>query len=59
MEDMYSDESTYYLSEQKNEMPLPERHTLLEDLINQLKDLNLNEDEREIAEEIIWNTNEK
>ena len=23
MEDMYSDESTYYLSEQKNEMPLP------------------------------------
>ena len=59
MEDMYSDESTYYLSEQKNEMPLPERHTLLEDLINQLKDLNLNEHEREIAEEIIWNTNEK
>ena len=59
MEDMYSDESTYYLSEQKNEMPLPERHTLLEDLIDQLKDLNLNEYEREIAEEIIWNTNEK
>ena len=59
MEDMYSDESTYYLSEQKNEMPLPERHTLLEDLIDQLKDLNFNEHEREIAEEIIWNTNEK
>ena len=59
MEDMYSDESTYYLSEQKNEMPLPERHTLLENLIDQLKDLNLNEYEREIAEEIIWNTNEK
>ena len=59
MEDMYSDESTYYLSEQKSEMPLPERHTLLEDLIDQLKDLNLNENEKEIAEEIIWNTNEK
>lgn len=59
MEDMYSDESTYYLSEQKNEMPLPERHTLLEDLIDQLKDLNFNEHEQEIAEEIIWNTNEK
>ena len=59
MEDMYSDESTYYLSEQKNEMPLPDRHTLLEDLIDQLKDLNLNENEKEIAEEIIWNTNEK
>ena len=59
MEDMYSDESTYYLSEQKSEMPLPERHTLLEDLIDQLKDLNLNENEKEVAEEIIWNTNEK
>ena len=59
MEDMYSDESTYYLSEQKSEMPLPDRHTLLEDLIDQLKDLNLNENEKEIAEEIIWNTNEK
>ena len=59
MEDMYSDESTYYLSEQKSEMPLPDRHTLLEDLIDQLKDLNLNENEKEVAEEIIWNTNEK
>ncbi|MEL1235189.1 MAG: RNA polymerase factor sigma-54 [Candidatus Neomarinimicrobiota bacterium] len=59
MEDMYSDESAYYLSEQKSEMPLPDRHTLLEDLIDQLKDLNLNENEKEIAEEIIWNTNEK
>ena len=59
MEDMYSDESTYYLSEQKSEMPLPDRHSLLEDLIDQLKDLNLNENEKEVAEEIIWNTNEK
>jgi len=59
MEDMYSDESTYYFSEQKSEMPLPYRHTLLEDLIDQLKDLNLNEKEKEVAEEIIWNTNEK
>ena len=59
MEDMYSDESTYYLSEQKSEMPLPDKHTLLEDLIDQHKDLNLNENEKEVAEEIIWNTNEK
>ena len=59
MEDMYSDESTYYLSEQKSEMPLPDRHTLLENLIDQLKDLNLNENEKEVAEEIIWNTNNK
>ena len=59
MEDMYSDESTYYLSEQKKEMPLPDRHTLLEKLIDQLKDLDINDHEREIAEEIIWNTNDK
>ena len=59
VEDMYSDESTYYLSEQKKDMPLPDRNTLLEDLIDQLKDLNLNEDQKEIAEEIIWNTNER
>ena len=59
IEDIYSDESTYYYSEQKNEMPLPNRNTLLEDLIEQLKDLNFNEEETEIAEEIIWNTNEK
>ena len=59
MEDMYSDESTYYLSEQKKEMPLPERRNLLEDLIDQLKDSNMNELEKEISEEIIWNTNER
>ena len=59
MEDMYSDESTYYLSEQKKELPLPQRQTLLERLIEQLKDLNLSDNEKEIAEEIIWNTNEK
>ena len=59
MEDMYSDESTYYLSEQKKEMPLPERRNLLEDLIDQLKDSNMSELEKEISEEIIWNTNER
>ena len=59
MEDMYSDESTYYLSEQKKEMPLPERRNLLEDLIDQLKDSNMTELEKEISEEIIWNTNER
>ena len=49
MEDMYSDESTYYLSEQKKEMPLPERRNLLEDLIDQLKDSNMSELEKEIS----------
>ena len=59
LEDMYSDESTYYLSEEKKEMPLPDRHTLIEDLIRQLQDSNLDDHKREIGEEILWNTNER
>ena len=59
LEDMYSDVSTYYLSEEKKEMPLPDRHTLIEDLIDQLQDTKMDEHEHEIAEEILWNTNER
>jgi RNA polymerase sigma-54 factor len=59
LEDMYSDESTYYLSEEKKDMPLPDRHTLIEDLIDQLQDSEMNDRDREIAEEILWNTNER
>jgi len=59
LEDMYSDESTYYFSEEKKDMPLPDRHTLIEDMIDQLQDTKMNEHEREIAEEILWNTNER
>ena len=59
MEDMYSDESTYYFSEQKKDMPIPDRQTLYEKLINQLKDIDINYKDIEIAEEIIWNINEK
>ncbi|MBA65285.1 MAG: RNA polymerase sigma-54 factor [Candidatus Marinimicrobia bacterium] len=59
LEDMYSNESNYYLTEEKKEMPLPDQSTFLEKVINQLQDIKLNEDEREIAEEIIWNTNER
>tara|TARA_B100000945_G_scaffold151966_1_gene121905 strand:- start:6718 stop:8070 length:1353 start_codon:yes stop_codon:yes gene_type:complete len=58
-EDMYSDESTYYFQQEKKEMPLPNRHTLIEDVIEQLRDTDLSEAEKEIAEEIIWNTNER
>ncbi len=58
-EDMYSDESTYYFSEEKKDMPLPDRHTLIENMIDQLQDTKMDEHEREIAEEILWNTNER
>lgn len=42
-EDMYSDETTYYFQQEKKEMPLPDRHTLLEDVIEQLRDTDLND----------------
>ncbi len=59
LEDMYSNESTYYLSEEKKEMPLPDQKTLLDELINQLEYLEFDDKERDIAEEILWNTNER
>ena len=37
LEDMYSNESNYYLSEQKKEIPIPDQSTFLENLIDQLK----------------------
>ena len=58
-EDMYSDETTYYFQQEKKEMPLPDRHTLLENVIEQLRDTDLDDIEQEIAEEILWNTNER
>jgi RNA polymerase sigma-54 factor len=59
LEDMYSDESLYYLSEEKKEMPLPDRQTLIEKLIDQLSFTEMNDFECEVAEEILWNTNER
>ncbi len=59
LEDMYSNESNYYLSEQKKEVPIPDQTTFSENLINQLQYINLEENEYEIAEEIIWNINER
>ena len=59
LEDMYSNESNYYLSEQKKEVPIPDQTTFSESLIDQLQHINLEENEYEIAEEIIWNINER
>ena len=59
LEDMYSNESNYYFSEQKNEMPIPDQNTFIEKLINQLDYVQLNKQEKDIAEEILWNTNER
>ena len=59
IEDMYSDESSYYLSEQKSDMPIANRSTFIENMIIQLNDLGLDDFEKEIAEEILWNINEQ
>ena len=40
-------------------MPLPDRKSLIENLIHQLLDIKLDDVQLEIAEEILWNTNER
>ena len=59
VEDVYTDESSYYLDQEKKDLPLPDRTTFVEDFINKLKDTGLTDIEQEIAEEILWNTNER
>ena len=59
IEDVYTDESSYYLDQEKADLPVPDRNTFIEKIIDQLKDLGLTDLEKEIAEEILWNLNEK
>ena len=59
IEDMYSSESPYFISEQKKDIPIVSKATFIEKLIKQLNELGLNDDEIEIAEEIVWNINEQ
>ena len=49
LEDMYSNESNYYLSEQKKEIPIPAQNTFLENLIDQLQHLKFEGNEYEIC----------
>ena len=59
VEDVYTDESSYYLDQEKNDLPLPDRSSFIEDVINRMKDYGLTDIEQEIAEEILWNTNDR
>ena len=59
IEDVYTDESSYYIDQEKSELPLPDRNTFIEKNIEKLKDLGLSDLEKEIAEEILWNVNER
>ena len=59
IEDVYTDESSYYLDQEKADLPVPDRNTFIEKIIDQLKDLGLTDLEKDIAEEILWNINER
>ena len=59
IEDVYTDESSYYLDQEKADLPVPDRNTFIEKIIGQLKDLGFTDLEKEIAEEILWNINER
>ena len=59
VEDVYTDESSYYLDQEKNDLPLPDRSSFIDDVINRMKDYGLTDIEQEIAEEILWNTNDR
>ena len=59
IEDIYTDESSYYLDQEKADLPIPDRNTFIERIIEQLKDIGLSDLEQEIAEEILWNINER
>lgn len=59
IEDVYTDESSYYIDQEKSDLPLPDRNTFIEKNIEKLKDLGLSDLEEEIAEEILWNVNER
>ena len=59
IEDVYTDESSYYIDQEKSDLPLPDRNTFIEKNIEKLKDLGLSDLEKDIAEEILWNVNER
>ena len=59
VEDVYTDESSYYLDQEKSDLPLPDRITFIEDVISNLKDSGLTDIEQEIAEEVLWNINDR
>lgn len=59
IEDIYTDASTYYFDQEKKDIPVPDRHSFLEDIIERLQDSGLSDLEQEIAETILWNTNER
>ncbi len=59
IEDVYTDDSSYYIEQEESDLPLPDRTTFIEKIIEQLIDLGLSYLEREIAKDILWNINER
>ncbi|MBL7013607.1 MAG: RNA polymerase factor sigma-54 [Candidatus Marinimicrobia bacterium] len=57
--DVYEDDFSYNKQEEKKFSPLPDKHSFLDDIISQLADSGLSDFDKEIAEEIIWNVNDR
>jgi RNA polymerase sigma-54 factor len=55
----YEPPNVYDHSREEVDLPLPEQKDFVEGLIEQLNLLNLNEEERAIAEEILWNLDDR
>ena len=57
--EVYEDDFTYNKQDENKFSPLPEKHSFLDDIIVQLADSGLSDLDKEIAEEIIWNVNDR
>jgi len=57
--EVYEDDFSYNKQEEKAFSPMPDKHSFLDDIIGQLADSGLSEFDKEIAEEIIWNVNDR
>ncbi|NQV36524.1 MAG: RNA polymerase factor sigma-54 [Candidatus Marinimicrobia bacterium] len=57
--DEYEPPNVYYKTEETYDAPLVERVDFIELLVKQLNDTNLNEEEKRIGEEILWNLDDR
>ncbi len=57
--DEYEPSNLYNLSREPMDLPIPDRQDFIEGLIDQLNLYNLSDDKRHMAEEILWNLNNR
>lgn len=57
--DVYEDDFSYNKQEEKKFGPIPDSQSFIDSILIQLNDVGLSDGEKEIAEEIIWNINNR